>query len=125
MTAAGFCALAVRWAARATSLGLIVMASLAYAQEGWPNPAHGTALAPLAEFFLWAAGAGLILAWFLEGSGGMLAICSVAALYLISLVATGRLAAGWLLSVMGINGFLFVLSRALHAALSHDAVPDG
>lgn len=101
------------------------MAALAFVQGSWPNPAHDTALAPLAAFFFLAACAGLILAWVLEGSGGMLAICSVAALYLISLVATGHLASGWLLSVTGISGFLFVLARALHAVLSHQAVLDG
>jgi hypothetical protein len=104
---------------------VIVMATLAVVQGDWPNPASDTALAPLAFFFFLSACAGLILAWLLEGSGGMLAIFSVAALYLTSLAATGRLPAGWLLSVAAINGFLFILARALQAALSHEAFSDG
>ncbi len=122
---ARYFALPVRWAARLTSLGVIVMATLALVQGSWPNPASDTALAPLALFFLLAACAGLILAWLLEGSGGTLAIFSVATIYLTSLAATGRLPAGWLLSVAAMNGFLFILARALHAAMSHEAVSDG
>ena len=101
------------------------MATLAVVQGNWPNPASDTALARLAFFIFLSACAGLILAWLLEGSGGMLAIISVAALYLTSLAATGRLPAGWLLSIAAINGFLFILSRALQAALSHEAFSDG
>jgi membrane protein implicated in regulation of membrane protease activity len=104
---------------------VIVMATLALAEGNWPNPAADTALAPLGIFFFLSACAGLILAWLLEGSGGMLAIFGVAALYLTSLVATGRLPAGWLLSVAALNGFLFILARALHAVLSHEASSDG
>ena len=125
MTPAGLSALAVRWAARVTSLGVIVMATLALAEGTWPNPASDTAGAPLALFFFLSACAGLILAWLLEGSGGLLAIFSVAALYLTSLAATGRLPAGWLLSVAALNGFLFILARALHAVLSQEALSDG
>ena len=101
------------------------MATLALAEGTWPNPASYTAGAPLALFFLLSACAGLILAWLLEGSGGLLAIFSVAALYLTSLAATGRLPAGWLLSVAALNGFLFILARALHAALSQEALSNG
>jgi hypothetical protein len=118
-------ALAVRWAARVTSLGVIVIATIALAQGDWPNPAADTAVAPLALFFFLSACAGLILAWLLEGSGGMLAIFSVAALYLTALVATGRLPVGWLLSVAAVNGFLFVLARALHAVLAQESFSDG
>jgi hypothetical protein len=100
------------------------MATLAFVQGGWPNPARDTALAPLAAFFFPAACAGLILAWLLEGTGGMLAIVSVAALYLVSLATTGRLPPGWLLSLAAISGFLFILARALHAALAQVAVLD-
>ena len=96
MNPARLAASAVRWAARVTSLAVIVMTTLAFAQGSWTNPARDTAVAPLAAFFLLAACAGLILAWQLEGSGGMLAIVSVAAFYLTSL-----------------------------AALTHEAVPDG
>lgn len=118
-------ALVVRWAARLTSLVVLAVATLGFVQGSWPNPAHDTALAPFVAFFLLAACAGLILAWLLEGSGGMLAIVSVAALYLTSLAATGRLPAGWLFSLAAISGFLFILGRALHAALSDEAGPDG
>ena len=118
-------ALAVRWAARLTSLVVLTLATLGFVQGSWLNPAHDTTLAPLAAFFLLAACAGLILAWLLEGTGGMLAIVSVAALYLTSLAATGRLPGGWLASLAAINGFFFILARALHAALWHEAVPDG
>ena len=122
---ARYFALAVRWAARLTSLVVLVVATLALVQGSWPNPAHDTALAPLAAFLLMAACAGLILAWLLEGTGSMLAVCSVAALYVTSLVAAGRLPGGWLLSVAGISGFLFILSRALNVALRHEEVSDG
>ncbi len=124
VTPARLSALAVRWTARITSLGVIVMATLALAEGNWPNPAADTALAPLGIFFFLSACAGLILAWLLEGSGGMLAVVSVAALYLTSLVATGRLPAGWLLSVAALNGFLFILARALHAVLAQDTVQE-
>ena len=122
---AAFLALAVRWAARLTGLVVLVVATLAFFQGSWHNPGHDTALAQLPAFFFLAACAGLILAWLLEGSGGMLAIVSVAAFYITSLAATGRLPAGWLLSLAAISGFLFILATALHAALSHEAVPDG
>jgi hypothetical protein len=82
-------------------------------------------MAPLAVFFFLSACSGLLLAWLLEGSGGMLAIFGVAAVYVTSLSATGRLPAGWLLSVAALNGFLFILARAMHAALSQEAAPDG
>ena len=124
MTAARVSALAARWAARVTSLGVVVMATLAVVRGDWPNPASETALAPLAFFLLAAACAGLILAWALEGSGGMFAVCSVAALYVISLAAKGRLPGGWLLTVAAVNGFFFILSRALHAMLSHETPSD-
>ncbi len=117
---ARYFALAVRWAARLTSLVVLVVATLALVQGSWPNPAHDTALAPLAAFLFMAACAGLIL-----GTGSMLAVCSVAALYVTSLVAAGRLPGGWLLSVAGISGFLFILSRALNVALRHEEVSDG
>ena len=100
-------------------------ATIALAEGNWLNPASDTAWAPLALFFFLSACAGLILAWLLEGSGGTLAIFSVAALYLTSLAATGRLPAGWLLSVAALNGFLFILARALHAGLSLEAFSEG
>lgn len=125
MRPARLAALAVRWAARITSLAVIAMAAIAVARGNWPNPAPDTTMAPLAFFFLLAACAGLILGWLLEGSGGMIAIISVAALYLISLAASGRPPEGWLLSVVAVNGFLLVLARALHAILSQEALVDG
>jgi len=101
------------------------MATIALAEGDWPNPASDTAGAPLALFFFLSTCAGLIVAWLLEGSGGMLAIFSVAALYLTSLAATGRLPSGWLLSVAAMNGFLFILARALRAVLSQKDLSDG
>jgi hypothetical protein len=97
------------------------MSTVALVRGSWPNPASDTALEPLAVFFLLSACSGLLLAWLLEGSGGMLAIFGVAAVYVTSLSATGRLPAGWLLSVAAMNGFLFIVARALLVAGSHDA----
>ena len=125
MTAAGLSALTVRWAARVTSLGVIVLATVAFVQGSWPNPLSDTSLEPLAVFFFLSACSGLLLAWLLEGSGGMLAIFGVAAVYVTSLSATGRLPAGWLLSAAALNGFLFILARAMHTALSQEAASDG
>lgn len=99
------------------------MAAAALVQGRWPNPASGTALAPVVLFFFLAACAGLLLAWLLEGSGGMLAILGVAAAYLASLSVTGHLPAGRLLSAAATNGFLFILARALYVGLSHEAAP--
>jgi len=106
------------------SLGVIGIAAAALVQGRWPNPASDTALAPVVLFFFLSACAGLLLAWLLEGSGGMLAICSVAVVYLASLFVTGRLASGWLLSAAAMNGFLFILARALHVGFWHEAALD-
>lgn len=124
MSPAGAIPSAVRWTARITSLGVVGLAVLALARGTWPNPASGTILGPLADFFLLSACAGLLLAWPLEGSGGTLAVGSVGALYVVALLAAGRLPEGWLLSSAAVNGFLFILSRALHAARSHETVSD-
>lgn len=124
MSPAGAIPSAVRWTARITSLGVVGLAVLALARGTWPNPASDTVLASLADFFLLSACAGLLLAWLLEGSGGTLAVGSVGALYVVALLAAGRLPEGWLLSSAAVNGFLFILSRALHAARSHETVSD-
>jgi len=55
VTAAGLSALTVRWAARVTSLGVIVLATVAFVQGSWPNPLSDTSLEPLAVFFFLSA----------------------------------------------------------------------
>ena len=124
MIAAGSAALIARWTARVTSLGVIGVAAFTLVKGTWPNPASDTALAPVSLFFFLSACAGLVLAWLLEGSGGMLAIFSVAAVFITTLSATGHLPEGWLLSVTALNGFLFMLARALHASRSHETASD-
>ncbi len=112
--------LAVRWVARLVSLGAVYAVVHVVRVHGYPDSGPGSTARILETFFLHVGAIGLALGWKWEGAGGITAVSCMVAVYVVSLVATGNLPAAWAPSIVGGAGFLFILSRALNIAATHD-----
>ena len=103
-------AVALRWVARVWSL-LSVLFVLVFAfgeltARQWPTPIEWIGLS------LWPIGvcAGLIVGWFRDEAGGILALGCLAAFYFWSLLHSGHLPRGPFFALVAAPGFLFVVA---------------
>jgi len=113
--------LAVRWIARLFSLGALYAVVQVLRTQGYPDSETGSTATILETFFLHVGVLGLAIGWKWEGAGGITAVSGMVAIYVVSLVASGSLPATWTPSLVGGGGFLFILSRALNVAATHDS----
>jgi hypothetical protein len=64
-------------------------------------------------FFPFGISVGMILAWRVEGLGGLVTIASLGVFYLLRFAATGVFPQGWAWLVFAAPGFLFMLAWLL------------
>ena len=119
--------LAARWIARLVSLGALYAVVQVLRTHGYPDSETGSTAAILETFFLHVGVVGLAIGWKWEGAGGTTAVSGMVAIYVVSLLATrslpatGSLPATWTPSMVGGGGFLFILSRVLNVAATHES----
>jgi hypothetical protein len=97
------------WVARILSIICILLILLFFIGEGF-NPQN---IAPQEWvgllFFPLGVVAGMVIAWWREGLGGLITTLSLLAFYLIyGLLFSGRLAGGWAFVSFSAPGFLFL-----------------
>lgn len=101
-----------RWTARVLSLGtLAIIAAFAFG-EGTPRPEEWVLLA----FFPIGLMVGLVLAWWREIGGGLVALGSMAAFYLICALSRGAIPSGPYFAILASPAVLFVLAGVLRRA---------
>ena len=101
----------VRWTARFWSMATIGFVIAFIIGEGI-NPSSPHEWIGLV-FFPLGISVGMIVAWRYEGTGGSITVVSLLIFYMISLVGTGHLPAGWGFPLFAAPGFLFLLAWAL------------
>ncbi|MCU0640226.1 MAG: hypothetical protein MUF59_10225 [Candidatus Krumholzibacteria bacterium] len=102
------CALAIRWIARAWSVASIVVIIAFFIGEGFePGRVTSKELTGMI-FFPFGMCLGLIIAWWKEGLGGLVAVVSLLAFYAVHLATAGTFPSGWAWLVFAAPGFLFV-----------------
>jgi hypothetical protein len=102
----------LRWTARIWSAVSVVLLIGFIIGEGLhpskPSDAVGLFLFPF------GISAGMILAWWREGLGGVITVGSLVAFYLLHLATAGALPAGWAWIAFAAPGFLFILSACMN-----------
>lgn len=102
------CVPALRWIARAWSVASIVVIIAFFIGEGFDlakiTPKETLGLI----FFPFGMCLGLIIAWWKEGLGGLVAVGSLLAFYAVHLATAGTFPSGWAWLVFAAPGFLFV-----------------
>lgn len=111
---------ASRWFARVASLGVLYAVANHFARTGIPDPWEASTPQILAAFFLTVGAAGLVIGWRWEGAGGIVAVSSGVLGLLVSLLGSAEADPGWTPSSVAVCGFLFMLSRALNVAATHE-----
>lgn len=102
------CFPALRWIARIWSVASIVVIIAFFIGEGF-DPAKITPKETLGFiFFPFGVCLGLILAWWKEGLGGLIAVASLLAFYAIHFATAGTFPSGWAWLAFTAPGFLFV-----------------
>ena len=114
--------LAVRWAARISSILFIVVFLLMFLGEGFEpdkvTPREWVGL----FFFPFGLIVGMILAWWKEGLGGAITIGSLIAILIVGDVSGSG---GWFMLICASPGFLFLLSWLLSKSpMLSRVVPD-
>ena len=110
--------LVVRWVARVWSIATIVLVGLFLVGEPF-NPTGSEWLGLV--FFPLGVCAGMVVAWWKEGMGGVVTVASLAAFYAVHWATAGRLPNGWAFLLFSVPGFLFVLSWVMQRTLSKTA----
>lgn len=108
-----------RWAARATSAGLLLMVGAFAIGEGPPNPASLTRTETAQLLLFGGICAGMALGWQRERLGGALSLASLLGFYGVEYVANGHLPDGWAFPALAVPGVLFLLAG--HARGSREA----
>ena len=100
----------IRWTARILSVASVAFL-LAFVIGEKFNPALFTPR-ELLQFLFFSLGisTGLIIAWWMEGLGGGIAIGSLLMFYVINFTASGKLPRGWALWAFTAPAFLFLLN---------------
>jgi hypothetical protein len=101
----------VRWIARIWSIASIGIMLLFIFGEGITGATSRERLGLL--FFPFGISLGMILAWWREGTGGIITVISLLIFYGIDAAFSGRFPQGWAFLVFAAPGFLFVLSSYL------------
>lgn len=100
----------VRWIARLSSLVSIgLLLAFLFGEDGLNLQLSATEWLGLL-FFPGGVIIGMVLGWWREGWGGLIAIASLAAFYLEQYFISGRLPGGPWFILFSLPGFLFVLS---------------
>ena len=101
----------LRWTARCWSLATIGFVLAFIAGEG----IRFSGVHEWIGFAFFPSGVcvGMLIAWRYEATGGLVAVASLLAFYLDSLVSIGRFPTGWAFLVFAAPGFLFLLAWAL------------
>jgi len=99
-----------RWAARLTGAFLVGLVLLLAIGEGPPNPfaLTGREQALMAAFL--ASLAGMVLLWWRELAGGLLALVGVAGFYAIHYVTSGGWPRGWVFPLFFVPGLLALVA---------------
>lgn len=113
--------LALRWAGRLLSLGTIgVIAAFAFG-EGTPKPSEWLLLA----FFPIGLLVGLVLAWWREIPGAVVALGSMAAFYAICFVARGGVPTGPWFAVLALPAVVFLIAGVLARGMRNEGHAQG
>jgi hypothetical protein len=111
-----------RWAARAWSIGSIALVlAFIVGERSLPSTWHewlGFLFFPLGMC------AGLVVAWWRERLGGLVAIASLTTLYLIVLAMIATFPHGWAWFVFSVSGFLFLVTDELSRRPTGPARPE-
>jgi len=118
----------LRWTARAWSLVTVALVLAFILGEG-DNPSGLNEWLGFL-FFPFGICAGMALAWWREGLGGIITVASLGVFYLIHLATAGTFPEGWAWLTFAAPGFLFLLTwflsrKASDAAAQHAAASVG
>lgn len=109
----------LHWTARTLSAAsVLLLLAFMFGEDGL-KPSRITAQEWIGLFFFpFGVGIGLLLGWWNEKLGGLIAIASLLAFYLIyGLLVRGSIAMGWYFALFASPGFLFLLSALLKSEL--------
>lgn len=106
----------VHWTARVLGVALFLLFAAFEFGEGFPPVSAESAALGLAL-------AGILLALWFEGVGGIVILLGAAWFYWLNYAASGRLPGGWVFPLLWVAGVLFLLSAALRCGARSTATP--
>ena len=115
----------VRFAARATAGVMLLLVAVITAGEasGGGLPTSLTGIEAVLMGALIAICVGLLLGYFLERIGGLLALLALAVFLAVDWIHRGEPPRGWVFPTMGAGAALFLLSWWLHRRTAVHSVP--
>jgi len=108
--------LSVHWAARVLGVALFLLFAAFEFGEGFPPVSAQSAALGLVL-------AGILLALWFEGVGGIVILLGAAWFYWLNYAASGRLPGGWVFPLLWVAGVLFLVSAALRCGARSAATP--